>query len=99
MILVFTLVRRQGLPGCGQKSNLSKGSLLLQGEMQKQVSQEVLTITQADSDQGDSTGGQEKRWVSRVQWHMSVIPVLGRLRQEDHRFEISLNNLVRPCSK
>ena len=31
----------------------------------------------------------------RAKYHMLVIPVLGRLRQEDHRFEISLINLAR----
>ena len=30
---------------------------------------------------------------------MPVFPIPGRLRQEDHRFEASLRNLVRPCSK
>ena len=30
---------------------------------------------------------------------MRVIPVLGRLRQEDHRFEASLRNLARYCLK
>ena len=30
---------------------------------------------------------------------MHIILVLGRLRQEDHRFEASLSNLVRPCFK
>ena len=30
---------------------------------------------------------------------MPVIPVLGKLRQEDHRFEARLSNLARPCFK
>ena len=30
---------------------------------------------------------------------MTVIPVLGRLRQEDPRFKASLSNLARPCFK
>ena len=28
---------------------------------------------------------------------MPVIPILGGLRQKDHRFKVSLSNLVRPC--
>lgn len=32
-----------------------------------------------------------------AQWHISVIPVLGR--QEDHKFESSLSNIMRPCTK
>jgi hypothetical protein len=30
---------------------------------------------------------------------MPVIPALRRLRQEDHKFEASLNNRVKPCLK
>ena len=30
---------------------------------------------------------------------MLVIPVLGKLRQEDSEFTASLSNLVRPCFK
>ena len=37
--------------------------------------------------------------ISWVWWPMPVIPVLGRLRQEDHRFEANLSNLGRPCFK
>ena len=37
--------------------------------------------------------------VSWVWWHRAVIPILGRLRQEDHRFKASLSNLARPCFK
>ena len=33
-----------------------------------------------------------------VWWCTLVIPVLGRLRQEDRRFEASLDNLVRPSA-
>ena len=36
--------------------------------------------------------------LSWVQWRMPVIPVLGRLRQEDHRLEASFSNLVRPSA-
>ena len=32
---------------------------------------------------------------SWVWWHTLVILVLGRMRQEDHRFKASLSNLVR----
>jgi hypothetical protein len=30
---------------------------------------------------------------------MQVIPALGRLRQEDHKFEVSLGYVVRLCLK
>ena len=36
---------------------------------------------------------------SWVWWCTPVIPVLGRLKQEDCRFETSLSNLARPCFK
>ena len=36
---------------------------------------------------------------SQVWWCTPVIPVLGRLRQEDCRFKASLGNLVRPHFK
>jgi hypothetical protein len=32
-------------------------------------------------------------------WYTSVIPELGRLRQEDHRFEASLGYIARLVSK
>ena len=41
----------------------------------------------------------EKIVQGRAWWCMLVIPVLGRLRQEDHRFRASLSYLVRPCFK
>jgi hypothetical protein len=36
----------------------------------------------------------QQRW-----WLSSIIPALGRLKQEDHEFEASLNYIVRPCFK
>ena len=38
-------------------------------------------------------------FASRVWWRTLVIPVLGRLREEDQRLKASLSNLVRPCFK
>lgn len=35
----------------------------------------------------------------RVQWHITVIPVLGMLRQENREFEVSLSYMARPCSQ
>ena len=35
---------------------------------------------------------------SQAWWHMLVIPVLGRLRQEDRRFAANLSYLVRPSA-
>jgi hypothetical protein len=32
-------------------------------------------------------------------WYMCVIQALGRLRQEDHKFEASLDNIERPSQK
>jgi hypothetical protein len=32
-------------------------------------------------------------------WGMPLFPVLGRLRQEDHKFKASLGYLVRVCLK
>jgi hypothetical protein len=32
-------------------------------------------------------------------WHMTVIPALGRLRQDDHEVKDSLVYIVRPCLK
>jgi hypothetical protein len=36
---------------------------------------------------------------SWVWWHRSIIPALGRLRQEDGKFKTSLGYIVRPCLK
>ena len=38
------------------------------------------------------------RTKSWVWWHTLVIPVLGRLRQEDHRFATSFSYLMRPST-
>jgi hypothetical protein len=32
-------------------------------------------------------------------WFTLVIPTLGRLRQENHKFQVSLDYIVRPCLK
>lgn len=36
---------------------------------------------------------------SQVWWYMTVIPILKRLRQDDHNFKINLRYTVRPFSK
>jgi hypothetical protein len=35
----------------------------------------------------------------RTWWHMSTIPALGTLKQEDSKLETSLGYIVRPISK
>jgi hypothetical protein len=37
--------------------------------------------------------------MSQAWWHIPVIPVLKRLRQEDHEFETSLSYTDRLCLK
>jgi hypothetical protein len=37
----------------------------------------------------------EKKKRSQACWHMPVIPTLGRLRQEDHKFKASLGYIAR----
>jgi hypothetical protein len=32
-------------------------------------------------------------------WHISIIPALGRLRQEDHKFKVTSGYIARPCLK
>jgi hypothetical protein len=37
--------------------------------------------------------------VSQVRWYTSVVPAHGRLRQEDHKFEVSLGYIAKCCCK
>jgi predicted glycosyl hydrolase (DUF1957 family) len=41
----------------------------------------------------------KKFFLSWAWWYIPVIPALGRLRQEDHQFEVNLGFTVRPCLK
>jgi hypothetical protein len=36
---------------------------------------------------------------SQALWHTVTVPALGRLRQEDHKFVVSLGYVVRPCPR
>lgn len=38
-------------------------------------------------------------WGSQVQWHLPVIPIPGMLRQEDHKFEASLDYIAKSYLK
>jgi hypothetical protein len=40
-----------------------------------------------------------KLQLCHVWWYMSAIPAIGRLRQKDHKFEASLDYIVRPCHR
>jgi hypothetical protein len=37
------------------------------------------------------------RYTHQAWWDTPVIPALRRLRQEDHKFEVNLDYIARPC--
>jgi ubiquinone/menaquinone biosynthesis C-methylase UbiE len=41
----------------------------------------------------------KKKTIIRVEWHTSVIPAFGRLRQKKYKFKARMGHIIRSCLK